>query len=336
MTAQPLTIAGHRVAEDSPPFVIAEAGSNFNQSLDIAKRLIDVAAESGAQAVKFQLFRAEALYPPGAELYDIFKSIELNADWLAPLSEHAAQAGVLFSASAFDVGSVAALEAVGVPFHKVASSETTNLRLLGAMAQTGKPLLISTGMCEIADIAEAVNLCRGLGNNQLALLQCGSVYPLPPEQVNLRALQGFSATFGTPIGFSDHTLGVASAAAAVALGARVFEKHFTLDRTMEGPDHGYALEPGELKTYVEIVNEAYAALGSGAKAMLADERAVGRRNGVYAAKAIAAGAEIGPQDIVAQRPAVGIDERFARAVVGSKAIEAIAEGQAIKWSQLAF
>lgn len=336
MTAQPLDIAGHRIAEDSPPFVIAEAGSNFNQSLDIAKRLIDVAAESGAQAVKFQLFRAEALYPPGAELYDIFKSIELNPDWLVPLNDHASQAGILFSASAFDRGSVAALEAVGVPFHKVASSETTNLPLLGAMAQSGKPLLISTGMCEVADIAEAVAFCRGLGNDKLVLLQCGSMYPLPPEKVNLRALQGFAASFATPLGFSDHTLGCASAAAAVALGARVLEKHFTLDRSMEGPDHSYAMEPGELKTYVEIVKEAYAALGDGAKAMLAEERAVGRRNGIYAAKAIAKGAEISPQDIVAQRPAVGIDERFAQAVVGRKAAEAIPEGQAIAWSQLAF
>jgi sialic acid synthase SpsE len=336
MTAQPLDIAGHRIAGDSPPFVIAEAGSNFNQSLDIARRMIDVAAESGAQAVKFQLFRAEALYPPGTELYDIFKSIELNPDWLAPLNEHAAAAGILFSASVFDLGSLAALEAIGVPLHKVASSETTNLRLLGAIAATGKPVLISTGMCELSDIAEAVSLCRGAGNEKLVLLQCGSVYPLPPGLANLRVLEGFGASFGTQLGYSDHTLGNATAAAAVALGARVIEKHFTLDRGMEGPDHSYAMEPGELKTYIETVNEAFAALGSATKAMLKEERAVGRRDGLYAARAIAAGAQIGEDDIVVRRPAVGIDARFARAVVGAKAAEAIAAGQAITWSQLGF
>jgi sialic acid synthase SpsE len=168
------------------------------------------------------------------------------------------------------------------------------------------------------------------------LLQCGSVYPLPPEKANLRVLESFATGFGAQLGYSDHTLGVATAAAAVALGARVIEKHFTLDRNMEGPDHGYAMEPGELKTYVQVVNEAYAALGSATKAMLAEERAVGRRDGLYAARKIAAGKEIGPDDIVTQRPAVGIDARFARAVVGAKAAEAIAEGQPIAWSQLDF
>lgn len=336
MTAQPLTIAGHRIAGDSPPFVIAEAGSNFNQSLDIAKRMIDVAAESGAQAVKFQLFRAEALYPPGTELYDIFKSIELNPDWLAPLNDHAAAAGILFAASVFDLDSLAALEAIGVPLHKVASSETTNLRLLGAIAATGKPVLISTGMCEMSDVAEAVSLCRGAGNDNLVVLQCGSVYPLPPALANLRVLDGFATGFGTQLGYSDHTLGLAAAAAAVALGARVIEKHFTLDRGMEGPDHSYAMEPGELKSYVRVVNDAFAALGSPTKAMLPEERAVGRRDGLYAARKIAAGAEIEQDDIAIQRPAVGIDARFARAVVGSEAREAIAEGEAITWSHLGF
>jgi sialic acid synthase SpsE len=336
MSSAQLTIAGHDIGAEHLPFVIAEAGSNFNQSLDIAKQLIDVAAASGAQAVKFQLFRAEALYPPGTEMHDIFKSVELNTDWLAPLNAHATGRGILFAASVFDMHSLAALEAIGVPFHKVASSETTNLRLLGAMAATGRPLLISTGMCESGDIAEAVNLCRGLGNEDLVLLQCGSRYPLPPEQVNLRTLAGMSAAFDTAIGFSDHTLGFAAAAAAVALGARVIEKHFTLDRDMEGPDHSYALEPAELKSYVETVNEAFAALGSPRKAMLAEERAVGRRNGLYAARAIAAGAEIETADIAVRRPATGIDERYARAVVGARAAQAIDEGEAIGWRLVDF
>lgn len=336
MTAKQLTIAGRTISEDSPPFVIAEAGSNFNQSLDIARQLIDVAAESGAQAVKFQLFRAEALYPPGTEMHAIFKSVELNADWLAPLNDHARARGILFAASAFDPQSLAALEAVGVPFHKVASSETTNLPLLSAMAATGKPLMISTGMCEMSDIAEAVSLCRGAGNDQLVLLQCGSVYPLPPAQANLRALGALGSAFDTLLGYSDHTLGSAVAAASVALGARVIEKHFTLDRNMEGPDHGYALEPGELKAYVETVQEAWAALGSAAKAMLPEERAVGRRDGLYAARAIAAGSEIAAEDVTVARPATGIDARYGRAVIGKTAAKAVAEGEAIGWDVVNF
>lgn len=336
MTAKQMTIAGHTVSEETPPFVIAEAGSNFNQSLDIARQLIDVAAESGAQAVKFQLFRAEALYPPGTEMHAVFKSVELNADWLDPLNSHAKDRGILFAASAFDEDSLGALEAIGVPFHKVASSETTNLALLSTMAATGKPLLISTGMCEMSDIAEAVGLCGGAGNDNLVLMQCGSVYPLPPEKANLRALASLGAAFDTQLGYSDHTLGLAAAAAAVALGARVIEKHFTLDRSMEGPDHGYALEPGELKTYVETVQEAYAALGSAAKAMLPEERAVGRRDGLYAARAIDAGAAFTAEDIAVARPATGIDARYATTIVGKTAVEAIAEGEAIGWDQVNF
>src|SRR3546814_11595592 len=140
------------------------------------------------------------------------------------------------------------------------------------MAATGKPLLLSTGMCELSDIAEAVRLCNGLGNDNLVLLQCGSLYPLPPEQANLRVLESFRSSFGTALGFSAHTLGNAAAAAAVALGARVFETHFTLDRSMKGPAHSYALEPAELKASVQPVSAAYAALGSPPKAMLDDER----------------------------------------------------------------
>ncbi len=336
MTNKTLTIGSHRIDADCEPFVIAEAGSNFNQSLDTAKRLIDVASESAADAVKFQLFRAEALYPPGTKMYEIFKSVELSADWLVPLSEHARDAGVHFTASAFDTHSLAALEAIGVPLHKVASSETTNLRLLAAMAATGKPLLISTGMCEMSDIAEAVSLCRGVGNNNLVLLQCGSLYPLPPDQANLRVLNSFQASFDIQPGFSDHTLGSATAAAAVALGARIVEKHFTLDRTMEGPDHSYALEPKELHDYVATVKEAFSALGSPLKTMLKEERSVGRRDGLYAARQIVGGAEISSADVVTQRPATGIDARYAGIVIGSKAAREIAEGQPISWELLDF
>lgn len=335
MMTRDLTIAGHRIGADAPPFIVAEAGSNFNQSVDTAKRLIEVAAESGAHAVKFQLFRAGALYPEGSEMYGIFKSIELDPGWLPALRDHASDCGILFSASAFDPASLAALEEAAVPFHKVASSETTNLGLLAVTAATGKPLLISTGMCEISDIAEAVGLCRGIGNDDLVLMQCGSRYPLPPEQANLKVLESFRG-FGLPLGFSDHTLGHAAAAAAVALGARVLEKHFTLDRSMKGPDHSYALEPAELKHYVETVNEAYSALGTPVKAMLAEERAVGRRDGLYAARAIAAGEAIAARDVVVRRPAVGIDERYLRAVVGAKAKTAVAEGEALTWAHLAF
>ena len=169
--------------------------------------------------------------------------------------------------------SVDELEAAKTPAHKVASSETTNLGFLHKIASTGKPVIISTGMCDMVDIEEAVNTCLGAGNDKIVLLQCGAMYPLPNELVaNLRVIQSLAQRFGCPVGFSDHTLGQIAAITAVGLGATVFEKHYTLDKKGAGPDHFYALEPNELKSYVSAVREAHEALGSGEKQMLPKER----------------------------------------------------------------
>jgi sialic acid synthase SpsE len=312
--------------------MIAEAGSNFNQSLDTAKRLIDVAHDSGAQAVKFQLFRADALYPNGGELYDIFKSVELNADWVPILDRHARERGLTFLASVFDLASFRVLEDISVAAHKVASSETTNMPLLLAMAATGKPLFISTGMCDMVDVEMALDACAGVGNTRVGLFQCGARYPLPVEEANLRVIDTFLRRFNCPTGFSDHTLGLGTAVAAVGLGATIFEKHFTLDRQSKGPDHFYALEPAELKAYVSGIQEAFTALGSPEKQMLDEERRLGRRDGLYAARRINAGDAIGPDDIAVRRPAVGLRARYRDAVLGLKVAVTIEEGEPLTWA----
>jgi len=327
-------IAGRPVGGNASPFIIAEAGSNFDQSFDKACTLIDVAAESGADAVKFQLFRADALYPPGSEMNAIFRSVELAADWVPRLAQHAASRNILFLASAFDLDSVKTLETIGVPAHKVASSETTNIRILAAMARTGKPLLISTGMCDSADITDAVQACLGAGNRRIALLQCGAVYPLPPEQANLRVMDSLTAEYGCPVGFSDHTLGSATAVAAVARGAAVIEKHFTLDRKAKGPDHFYALEPGDLKRFVADLREAHAALGGSVKEMLPEERKYGRRDGLWAARDIVPGARLTADDVSVRRPALGMRARFRDAAIGAVARRAIAKDAPIQFEDL--
>jgi sialic acid synthase SpsE len=330
------TIGGRPVGGKASPFMIAEAGSNFNQDLDTARRLIDVAAEAGADAIKFQLFRAHILYPNGGELHDIFKSIELNPDWVPVLDQHAKDRGILLMASAFDRGSVDVLEALNTPAHKIASSETTNLPFLHYVASKGKPVIISTGMCDMVDVEEAVNVCVGAGNRQIILLQCCAMYPLPPELVNLRVISSFAERFGCPVGFSDHTRGHAAASAAIGLGASVFEKHFTLDRQSQGPDHFYALEPGELKAYVDGLREGYAALGTASKEMLPKERELGRREGLYAAKDLPAGAILSAADIAVRRPAVGLRARYASAVAGAGLARALKKDDPITWDALKF
>lgn len=336
MLRNELKIGGTSVGGGAAPYVIAEAGSNFNQDLDTARRLIDVAAEAGANAVKFQLFRADALYPNGGELYDIFKSIELNSEWVPVLAKHARERGLHFTASAFDIQSFEVLEAIGVPLHKVASSETTNLQFLHRVAASGKPVVISTGMCDMVDVEEAVNICLGVGNDQVMLLQCGAMYPLPPELANLRVLTSFAERFGCPVGFSDHTLGQATATAAVALGGTVIEKHFTLDRNAKGPDHFYALEPGELKAYVAALHEAHQALGHPVKEMLPKERELGRREGLYTARAMKEGEVVTAADVVVKRPAIGLRARYVATVVGAIVSKPVEKDRPLTWDVLSF
>ena len=315
------------------PFFIAEVGSNHNQSFDTARKLIDVAADAGANAVKFQLFRAEKLYPPGTEMFDLFKSIELSSDWLDRLNRHAKDAGILLLSSAFDKESVDLLDEIGVSAFKVASSETTNLPLLAYIASKKKPVIISTGMCDMIDIQEAMNICKISGNNMIALLQCGAMYPLPPDLANLRVLDLFRATFSCPVGFSDHTLGVAAGVSAIGRGACIIEKHFTLNRQSDGPDHSYAMEPEELKSCIGLIHEAFSAQGSPVKDLLPIEKQ-GRREGLFAACDIDEGQILKENQIVIERPAPGIRARYLGIVVGARVKFNISKGAPLTWENI--
>ena len=336
MLTKQIDINGRLIRHDKPPYIIAEAGSNYNQDIDIAKRLVEVATQSGADAVKFQLFRADALYPNRDGLYKTFKSLELNPDWVGVLDEYAKECGITFLASPFDPESVDVLEDVGVRAHKIASSETANLPLLHYIATKGKPLLMSTGMCDMVDIHEAVSVCIGAGNNSLALLQCGAMYPLPVEHVNLRTITTYKQAFDCLVGFSDHTLGYAAGITAIGLGATVLEKHFTLDRTMEGPDHSYALEPNELKYYVEKVREGYKSLGTPFKELLPDEKLYGRREGLYAARTLHPGETIKEEDLLIRRPAQELRLRYQNLIIGAVVKNLIEAGDPISWDTVSF
>lgn len=330
------TIDGRLVGAGASPYVIAEAGSNFNQSKDIARRLIDAAKAAGADAVKFQLFRADVLYPDGGEIYDVFKSVQLDSGWLPDLKAHATEQGLHFSASAFDQESIKSLVELGVPFLKVGSSETTNLDLVARTAAVGKPLFLSTGICGLGEISDAVEVCLGLGLADVSLMQCQSVYPLENADVNLAAIDTLRSAFGGPVGFSDHSLGIIAPIAAAARGAHSIEKHFTLDRSMEGPDHFYALEPDELKAMIDGIRAAHEAIGDGEKRILQAERDQGRRNGLWVAISASKDDVVTAELLEVKRPAVGIKARHRAAVIGARLKRNVSAGEPLTWDDLSF
>ena len=328
------TVGDEPVGGSASPYFIAEAGSNFDQDLDTARRLIDIANTAGANAVKFQLFQADVLYPQGGEAHDAFKAVELNHDWVPILATHASDQGITFLASAFDKQSVEILESVNVCAHKIASSETTNMALLDTIAATGKPVFLSTGMCDLIDVYEAVSRFMARDNLEVALLQCGAMYPLPPEHAHLRAMDLFRKVFAAPVGFSDHSLGTHITLAAIARGANIIEKHFTHSRNAKGPDHFYALEPAELKQLISDARDVRASLGVAQKEMLASEREYGRREGLYAARNIAAGSALTTADIEVRRPAIGLRARYLEPAAGMHATRGIPEGAPLTWEDL--
>jgi N,N'-diacetyllegionaminate synthase len=323
------------IGEEEPVFIVAEIGSNHNQTFGQARQLIEVAAAAGVDAVKFQLFKAENLYPNKEDaMFKIMKSIELPWEWLDELVEYAQSHNLMFLASPFDTEAVDILETLGVPAYKWASSETVNLHLLRYAAAKMKPMLVATGMCDLADVTAAVEVIQSAGNRDIVLLQCTSLYPALPTQINLRVMDTMKNTFHLPVGFSDHTLGFNITAAAVARGACVIEKHFTLNRDMEGPDHFYAIEPDELKQMVEVIRNVEKSLGSAVKDILPEEKKVAKRESIIAAKDIPQNTVITREMVVLSRPALGIKPRFLPAVLGSKVKTHIEKGQAITWNML--
>lgn len=342
-------------------FFIAEAGVNHNGSLDLALKLVDVAAAAGADAVKFQTFKASKLVTANAAKAEyqianmkeagtqlgMLQRLELSEDNHHKLVRHCQERGIQFMSTAFDPESLSFLAKLGMPALKLPSGDITCAPLLLQAARLRMPLIVSTGMSTLADIEEALGViafgltsesepasradflaayCSAAGRQALmqhvSLLHCVTQYPAPPESVNLRAMDSMALCFGLPVGYSDHTLGIEVSLAAVARGATIIEKHFTLDRGLPGPDHAASLEPGELTQLITGIRNIEAALGSGIKAPAASEtgnRSVARRS-LVAARSIRKGAPIAAEDLAPKRPGSGISPMEFWDVVGSAAI----------------
>ena len=323
---------------------------NHNGDVDRAHRLVDAAAGAGADAVKFQTFRADRLASAAApkaayqaartgaaqSQLDMLRALELAPEAHAELQAHARDRGLVFLSTPFDEESADLLEALDVPAFKVPSGELTNLPFLAHLARKGKPLIVSTGMAGLGEVEAAVREIEANGAPGLVLLHCVSSYPARPEDSNLRVMATLAAAFGAPTGYSDHTLGIAVPLAAAALGACVIEKHFTLDRSLPGPDHQASAEPAELTALVEGIRTIESALGDGRKravAAEADTAAVARRSLVAAAD-IPAGAPLTPDLIALRRPGTGLPPALQPFLLGRRATVAIPAGTLLRLEML--
>jgi N-acetylneuraminate synthase len=345
-----ISIAGRRIAADEPPYVIAELSANHNGSLQTALDIVTAAHQAGADAVKLQTYRPDTITLDvndeafrirgglwdGRTLYELYQQAHMPWEWHAPLFAHARQLGITIFSSPFDDTAVDLLEALGAPAYKIASFEAVDLALIRRVAATGKPVIISTGLADADEIAEAVAAARGAGCTQLALLHCVSGYPAPAADYNLRTIADMAARFGCVIGLSDHTLDNATALAAVALGAAVVEKHFTLDRRGGGPDDSFSLQPPELAALCRDTRTAWAALGEVDYGVKSSERGnLQFRRSLYFVKPLKAGDAVTADAVRSVRPGHGLAPKFMDRVVGRVLARDVTHGTPVSWDHLA-
>lgn len=345
-----LRVGSRSIGAGETCFVIAEAGVNHNGDIALAKQMVQIAAEAGADAVKFQTFRAETLVSSFAEKAPYQRSggddvesqrtmlgrLELSAAAHVELMEAARQSGILFISSPFDELSADFLLRLGVACLKIPSGEITNLPFLEHVASLGVPLILSTGMSSFDEVQTAARILSKGKAPGFALLHCVSNYPADPAACNLRAMATMAKAFHVPVGFSDHTLGYRVALAAVALGAAVIEKHFTMDKASPGPDHRASLDPNELTNMVRGIREVESSLGDGTKRAVPSEActAAAARKSIVSARPIRCGAQIVQADLAFQRPGTGLPPGSVGRVVGMTAACDIAGGVLIDWEQL--
>ena len=326
-------------------YIIAEAGVNHNGDINLAYQLVDAAKAAGVDCIKFQTFKSENLVSHTAQKaeyqkaatgdssqQDMLKQLELSFGEFVSLKEYCDRKGIFFLSTPFDFESIEFLNSIEMPFWKIPSGEVTNYPYLVALAKTGKPVVMSTGMCEIQEVEDAIAVLRENGASDIKLLHCNTEYPTPYEDVNLRAMKTLRDAFGVEVGYSDHTKGIEVPIAAVAMGAAVIEKHFTLDRNMEGPDHKASLEPQELKQMVDSIRHIEAALGSGDKKPSPSEKknmAVARKSIVAAAR-IKAGDILTEENITVKRPGNGICPMRWKEVLGTRAVRDFEEDELIE------
>lgn len=333
-----VTIAGRRIAADTPPYIIAELSANHNGKLETALKIIDEAKKAGADAIKLQTYTADTITLDsdaeefqihgglwdGKTLYKLYQEAQMPWEWHAPLFERANLLGITIFSSPFDKTAVDLLEDLNAPAYKIASFEAIDLPLIKYVASTGKPMIISTGMADAEEIQEAINAAREGGCKELAILHCVSGYPAPAGEYNLRTLGDMMQRFGLATGLSDHTLDNTTAIASVVLGASIIEKHFTLDRSGGGPDDSFSLEPAELVALCRDSKTAWAALGKVDYGRKSSEQGNAKfRRSLYFVKDIKAGDLITAENVRSVRPGFGLPPKYLEQIIGKVVVRDI-------------
>ncbi len=344
-----ILIGNKWIGKNHPTFVIAEAGSNHNRDLDQAKKLIEIAAESEADAVKFQTYTAETLYSKKTvtpnylegkmeqkSVWHLIKDIELPREWQGELADFSRSHGLIFLSTPFDYQAIKELEDLKMLAYKIASFEIVDLPFIKEIAKTKKPIILSTGMASMGDIEDAIDVIRESGSNDIALLHCAINYPPPIDDLNLRVIKTLAKAFQVPIGFSDHSMSTYLPSVCVALGACIIEKHYTLSRSLKGPDHEFALEPDELKLMIRNIRETETALGSSIKKLAESEKNLYKlaRRSIIAANKICRGEIIKKSDLIIKRPGYGIPPKFLDIIIGREARKDIDEDEIITWDMI--
>jgi len=344
-----ITIGGRKIGPGEPPYIIAEMSGNHNGELERAIKLVHAARDAGADAVKLQTYTADTITIDhdgpeftikgglwdGRTLYDLYHEAHTPWEWQPRLKAEADKLGLHLFSSPFDPTAVDFLEEMDVPAYKVASFEIVDIPLIKKIAATGKPMIMSTGMANLGEIQEAVNAARDAGCNELALLHCVSGYPAPAEEYNLRTIAHMSEAFGVVAGLSDHTLGTAVPTAAVALGADVVEKHFTLARADGGPDAAFSLEPDEFKLMVEACRTAFEAKGAVNYSRTGAESGnVQFRRSLYVVREVKAGETFTSENVRSIRPGFGLAPRHLSEILGCRAKTNISRGEPLSWEHL--
>ena len=344
-----IEINGRLIGHGYPVYIVGEMSANHNQDFNEAVRIIEAAKEAGADAVKLQTytpdtltidcqneyFRIKGTLWEGRALYDLYGEAYTPWDWQPKLKVVADDLGIDLFSTAFDSSAIVFLEEMGVPAHKIASFEIVDILLIENMARTGKPLIISTGIATLSEIEEAVKTARKAGATQIALLKCTSAYPAPPEEMNLHTIPHLAEAFGVPVGLSDHTLGIAVPLAAVALGACIVEKHFTLSRDIPGPDSVFSLEPQEFKEMVEAIRVAEKALG-GVSYEVTERESASRvfRRSLFVVEDVKAGEMFTTDNVRSIRPGYGLPPRYLQDILGRQSAGAIKKGTPLSWKMI--
>jgi pseudaminic acid synthase len=348
MNTNHIVIGGRAVGKTAPPFVIAEMSGNHNSSLPRALDIVEAAAASGAHALKLQTYTADTMTLDlqqgeffisdpnslwnGVSLYNLYREAHTPWEWHKPIFDRCRELGLIYLSTPFDHTSVDFLESLDVPCYKIASFENTDLPLIRKVAATGKPMIISTGMATVAELDETVRAAREAGCNDIILLKCTSTYPATAENTNISTIPHLRELFGCQVGLSDHTMGVGVSVAAVALGASVIEKHFTLNRADGGVDSTFSLEPEELRNLVVESERAWQALGSVCYGPTEKEKqSLLFRRSLYVVQDMKAGEVFTPETLRAIRPGLGLPPKFLETFLGRAACVDLKKGTPLSW-----